>query len=183
MPPLAPALPGFDQPLDLLHACHVRIGTRCALLMRLCDHIREHGCDEQARKTAGHILRYFDEAGHQHHEDEENDLFPALVAAVPDARREEVSALTRSLEQEHDELERVYAEIRPHLEGVSEGRLPDLDVHLCDRLHTLYLEHIEREEAELLPLAREHLGEDAIARLGSGMAARRNVAFPPRLGD
>lgn len=35
--------PGFDRPLDLLHACHTRIEQRCDWLERLVDHVAEHG--------------------------------------------------------------------------------------------------------------------------------------------
>ena len=70
--------PGFDQPLELLEACHGRIETQLAMLERLVSHVTERGSDAEARDAARFVMRFFDTTGDQHHRDEDGDLFPQL---------------------------------------------------------------------------------------------------------
>ena len=39
----APA-PGFDEPLEMLHACHGRIQAQLATLEKLVPHLAREGC-------------------------------------------------------------------------------------------------------------------------------------------
>lgn len=179
-PALAPPkLPSFDEPLRMLHAGHIRIEQRCALLAELYNHVNAHGCDERARRTADVILRYFDDACAKHHEDEQQDLYPVLLESLPGEERDFVVRLIDHLRTQHRELERVYAALRPALDAIVAGRKAELSHGLCERLYQLYLEHIEIEETEILPVALERLTVDAMRRLGSAMAARRNIPFTP----
>jgi len=77
----APAA-GFEVPLEMLSACHGRIEQQCSTLRRLQSHLLAHGADDQARVAAAAVMRYFDLAARQHHEDEERDLFPALLESM-----------------------------------------------------------------------------------------------------
>src|SRR5262249_60819727 len=70
--------PRFDEPLELLEACHARIETQLAMLERLVTHVAQHGCDLGAREAARFIMRYFDTAGSPPHRGGEEDLFPLL---------------------------------------------------------------------------------------------------------
>ena len=74
---------GFDQPFEMLAACHERAARMLDLLARLLPHLASQGCDEQARQAARDVMRYFDLAGPAHHEDEERHVFP-LLQASPD---------------------------------------------------------------------------------------------------
>ena len=76
-----PVTPGFDDPLGMLAACHRRIERELATLERLQRHLPEHGCDDDARAAAGAILKYFDGAAPNHDADEEQSLFPRLLAS------------------------------------------------------------------------------------------------------
>ncbi|RZL28150.1 MAG: hypothetical protein EOP35_26390, partial [Rubrivivax sp.] len=40
---------GFDQPFEMLAACHERVRRSVRLLQRLHAHVRQHGLDVQAR--------------------------------------------------------------------------------------------------------------------------------------
>ena len=75
---------GFEQPFEMLQACHERVQRSLDLLRRLTAHIDAHGHDAASRSAAADVLRYFDLAAPLHHEDEELHVFPAL-AASPDA--------------------------------------------------------------------------------------------------
>jgi len=77
-----PPTVGFEAPLEMLSACHGRIEDQCATLRRLQAHLADHGSDEQARAAAWALIRYFDLSAQQHHHDEEQDLFPALVESI-----------------------------------------------------------------------------------------------------
>jgi hemerythrin-like domain-containing protein len=168
-------LANFEEPLRVLRGTHMRIELRLALLAELCHHVHEHGIDESACTTASVVLRYFDDAESKHQDDEERDLFPALAAATDPSARESVSRLLERLAAQHDEIERSYQALRPHLARLADGEAAELPPGLCARLHDVYMQHIEIEEAELLPLAERSLTQEALRHLGSAMAARRNV--------
>lgn len=170
--------PGFDRPLDLLHACHIRIEQRCDWLERLVDYVAEHGSDPAARTSAGQILRYFDDAGPKHHQDEEADLFPLLLDGVAPAEREAAGHLIDRLRIQHRQMEVAWEALRAQLLQVEAGTLKRLDPQVAEHFSRLYQEHIQTEESELLPLARRVLAAGALRRLGAAMAARRNVPFP-----
>lgn len=88
---------GFDQPFEMLEACHERVLRMLALLDRLRVHLRTKGCDDSARQAARDILRYFDQAAPLHHEDEELHVFPPLLEQG-DAQ---TVALVQRLQREH----------------------------------------------------------------------------------
>ena len=73
----APAA-GFDEPFEMLAACHERVQRMLRLLRRLAAHLGEHGADAQAAQAAVDVMRYFDEAAPRHHDDEELHVLPRL---------------------------------------------------------------------------------------------------------
>jgi hemerythrin-like domain-containing protein len=169
------AAAGFDEPLALLHGCHERIGQRCRLLLRLADHVVVRGTDADSRNAAAGLLRYFADAGVKHHEDEERDLFPALLDAAPPAERAPLRELVDTLVADHREMAAAWAEVERILAALAEGRETPLPRGLAERFESLYSAHIAREEAQLLPTARRLVDAPALARLGEAMAARRGV--------
>jgi ribonucleoside-diphosphate reductase alpha chain len=88
---------GFDQPFELLAACHGRVERMLGLLERLAAHLAAHGADEPARSAAADITRYFDIAGPAHHEDEERHVLPRLRASGDPA----LAALADRLHADH----------------------------------------------------------------------------------
>jgi iron-sulfur cluster repair protein YtfE (RIC family) len=174
-------LSNFRDPLGVMHAQHLRLQQRSALLVRLAEHVRHHGSDKDARVTAGHVMRCFDEDCPTHHDDEEKDLFPLLRAATPTEEEARLEILIAALLAQHHDVQAAYDALRPQLAAIADGRLAALDAALVDRLHTVCFEHVELEELELMPFAREHLDAPALERLGRAMAARRDVAYPSDL--
>jgi hemerythrin-like domain-containing protein len=165
--------PGYDDPLRLIHSAHVRIEQRTALLVELCKHVTASGVDETARKTADAVLRYFEEASVLHHEDEELDLFPKLLESTPPAGRKKVEHTLAKLTEHHKEMHALQAQLRPCLVAMTQGRAVHLDPGLCVRIHDLYVEHIDIEERDIIPLAQKRLSPSAVRALGESMAARR----------
>ena len=170
----APA-PGFDQPLEMLYACHGRIEDRIATLEKLVPYLARAGCDAAAQEAARSVLRYFDRAGAQHHEDEEQDLFPLLRRHAGERGRGDVLAALDELAREHRAMDGVYARIRERLLDIVEARSPRLDIEQVAHFAWLYRRHITREEALVFGFAAEALAPAERAELGARMAARRGA--------
>lgn len=176
VPGLRSPAAGFDQPFEMLHACHERVQRTLGLLARLRDHLRRQGADAQAREAARDVLRYFDIAAPLHHEDEELHVFPPLLAHGPAA----VVELVQVLQAEHAAMARQWAEARVPLAAVAEGSAdavpwsPEQE-KVLDDFAGLYAEHIVREESVAYPAAQMLLGESEWAPLGREMARRRGV--------
>jgi hemerythrin-like domain-containing protein len=173
----APAV-GTEVPLEMLAACHLRMEQQCATLQRLVRHIGAHGCDAQARSAAAGVMRYFDTAARDHHDDEEADLFPALIESMAGSDAVCLRELTEALARDHRELERAWRELRAGLEQVAAGAAVELAGDEVDAFVNRYAAHIAREEAELLPMAKRLLGDDALERIGQAMRRRRGITLP-----
>lgn len=165
--------PDFDHPVEMLAACHDRIEDQLRTLERLREHLAANGCDEQARGAAANVIRYFDTAGEFHHEDEERDLFPALMKAAN--QDEEIARVIARLVHDHEQMRRLWKDLRLELQAIGEGRSRLLNAEIAERFSALYRAHIEREEADLLPAAQRTLSADELSRIGAAMAARRGV--------
>lgn len=163
--------PGFDAPLEMLRACHRRIEKQLATLARLERHLPEHGCDDDARAAARGIMRYFDTAAVNHHADEEQSVFPRLVAACGD----EAAQIAARLESEHEVLATLWARLRPLLAGIAVGARANLSPHDVVEVREAYERHIAVEETQLLPLAERTFDRATLDAIGQEMAARRNV--------
>lgn len=168
---LGTAAPGFDEPLDMLRACHGRIDAQCRTLEKLLGHLAQFGGDEQARQAAAAVLRYFDTAGRHHHADEEENLFPMLLQTAP----ADTQALVSGLLAEHDAMERLWEQLRVSLSEIAQGKSAGLsEVDVSDFV-ARYTKHIDTENTQLLPLAERVLSLEQRERLGRAMAERRGA--------
>ncbi len=165
--------PGFDDPLEMLLACHSRIEAQCDTLRRLVEHLSAQGNDAQAGQAARAILRYFNTAGQHHHQDEEQDLFPLLIAT----RDQTAVALVARLLAEHKKLDAAWHRLRPLLIDIAEDRADRIDAEIAAHFISLYARHIALENGNLLPLAGALLDATQLQALGLNMAARRGVAL------
>jgi hemerythrin-like domain-containing protein len=163
------AAPSFDDPLEMLRACHGRIQSQCGTLTKLLAHLPQHGCDTQAQQAARAILRYFDTAGRHHHDDEENDLFPLLLATASD----EAHTLVARLLAEHQSMDAAWQRLRIDLCGLEAGTSAILDAAAAGHFIAVYDRHIALENSQLLPLAAKLLSATQLESLGKSMAARR----------
>ena len=171
------AAPSFDHPLEMLHACHGKILRQCSTLKKLAAHLPVNGCDQQAQQAAQGILRYFSTAGEFHHQDEEENLFPVLLALqVPDHKQ--IETLLNRLLSEHIIMFAAWDELRKILEKVANGENTLLPDALAEEFIRSYTKHITFEEAELLPFASRLLSQQQIRELGKCMAERRGAKFP-----
>ena len=170
---------GFEVPLEMLAACHLRIAQQCSTLRRLVPHLVAHGPDAQAREAAASVIRYFETAAKDHHADEENDLFPALIESMAGSDAVCLREMTRSLADEHLELEARWRQLRRVLERIVANESAALDAAEVEAFAGSYERHIEREERELLPMASRLLTEEELDRIGQAMRERRGIGTAP----
>ena len=189
--------PGFEQPFEMLEACHEREHRKLDLLERQRRWLPQHGADRVARDAARDVMRYFDQAAPNHHRDEELHVFPPLLAAG-DA---DTVALVRRLQQDHVQMESAWQAARAVLAGggvrlhqgllggggpaggAGGGRgaagelaaLAPADEAALEAFAGLYDGHIEAEEVIAYPAAAALLDEPAQAAMGEEMMARRGV--------
>lgn len=179
-PGFSAQLSGPDSPLEMLSACHDRMGRQCATLRRLVAHLAEHGVDEAARIAAGNVMRYFDTSARHHHADEEEDLFPTLIESMAGSDPVCLRELTESLKAEHRALDMAWQSVRNVLEKVVQGESVPLASDDVEVLVNQYERHIEREETELLPTAARLLSSDDLDRIGRAMRERRRISDDTR---
>lgn len=164
---------GFEQPYEMLAACHERVQRTLDLLNRLIDHVAQHGHDAQSRSAAADVLRYLDQAAPLHHQDEELHVFPPLLAGEDAA----LQAVVRRLQAEHREMETLWAKLRPTLlrwreAGASDA--PDTALRAqAERFVQLYTGHIPVEETLVFPGAQGGMDAAQQAEMGQEMQARR----------
>ena len=169
---------GFEVPLEMLAACHGRVQHQCETLQRLLAHLKDHGADRPAQEAARAVMRYFDTAACHHHEDEEQDLFPALLESMAGSDAVCLRELTAALCNDHRTLEGRWGGLRQRLSQVADGNAASLDDDDVAGFVHLYEQHIAREEAELLPMAARLLNDAELDRIGMAMRIRRGVALP-----
>lgn len=165
---------GFEQPYEMLTACHERVQRTLDLLERLITHVAQHGHDAQSRSAAADVLRYFDLAAPLHHQDEELHVFPPLLAGEDAA----LQAVVRRLQAEHREMETCWAALRPTLlrwrEAEASDAAPDATLRSqAERFAQLYAGHIPVEETVVFASARAGMDAAQQATMGQEMQARR----------
>jgi hemerythrin-like domain-containing protein len=163
----------FTRPLEALKECHERTRSQCETLQRLVEHMKGHGCDEQARQTAGNVMHYFETAARRHHEDEEDDLLPRMMTAATTAGGSRLTRLIADIATEHREIEKHWIELRAALQEISAGENIPLDPLNVDRFVKLYASHMMSEEVNVLPLAEMLLSKKDFTEMAASMAQRR----------
>jgi len=164
----------FEEPFEMLEACHQRVHRMLTLLEKLRVHVRAHGSDTQAHQAARDVMRYFDMAAPQHHLDEELHVFPPLLARGD----ERLGGIVRRLQQDHLAMESRWQDARVVLAMVCDGlveRLDPEDEARLDAFAGLYGEHIHAEEEIAYPAARAAIDAPGRTAMGREMSRRRGV--------
>lgn len=163
-------LPGFDEPLALLRACHKNILAHCDRLEALVLHVAAQGIDDEARKTARDIVRYFSTSARLHHRDEEEDLFPRL-----NRQSLRIAELIQDLKQEHTRLDQLWEVMVTELKSLPGNGFSDDFLQANRDFCTLSRQHVNRENMEFLPLAASSLSQLDLGEIGASMADRRGM--------
>ena len=171
----APAV-GFEQPFEMLRACHERVQRSLDLLRRLIEYLDTRGHDRSTRSAAADVLRYFDIAAPLHHEDEELHVFPVLAGSADAALREAIAALR----DDHVRMAERWTRARGVLLGWRDDPAPTpLDEPsraLLKAFSDAYDAHIATEEGLVYPAAQAAFDATGLARIGAEMQARRRAA-------
>ena len=143
---------GFEQPFDMLAACHERLQRSLALLDRLIGHIDERGHDASSRAAAGDVMRYFDLAAPAHHLDEERHVFPLLLAQDDAVLTSTVHELIRN----HQRFAALWALLRVPLAAWADGDMAAVTATTraaVAEFQTLHIAHLQREDELVFPTA------------------------------
>ncbi len=122
-------------------------------------------------ETVTNICAFFARQVRRHEEDEELSLFPRLTSAG-------ARAIIEGLAREHREHEALHARLERAASGRSEeGETPrdqwsEIET-IAEELRRRYRVHIEREEKELFPTARQLLSPGALDEVLKEMSTRR----------
>ncbi|NNJ90384.1 MAG: hemerythrin domain-containing protein [Gammaproteobacteria bacterium] len=162
--------PDFAKPLELLEACHAKIRQHCQLLVDLCTYLETHSPDEDAHATCKKLYRYFSVSVPHHHKDEEQGLFPLLLASPQ--LSQDITALISKLKLEHFELDKLWLKFEPVVKNTDLVTLAIM-TNQARMLQQSYDQHIEQENALLLPAAEQLLKTEQLHRLGQQMKTRR----------
>ncbi|GGQ42898.1 hypothetical protein GCM10010166_08880 [Couchioplanes caeruleus subsp. azureus] len=108
----------------------------------------------RAREVAEHC-RFLTRALHHHHSDEDALLWPWLVAAA-----EVSTAVTERMQSQHERAAALLTEVdqlTPCWAADADAVLREELAQTLTALHTVLVEHLDDEEANLLPLVAEYI--------------------------
>jgi len=173
--PVAKSAVSETRPMDVLDAAHRDIAAMLVQLHTLLDHVNTHEVDEVARDLAHKIHVFFSTVALQHHLDEENHIFPALLRDADDALRHALA----QLQQDHAWLEANWMELAPQLDSMARGynwHSMDEVRHGIELFTGLYEDHVALEESLIYPKAKAQMNPGDYLTMSREMAARRSLS-------
>lgn len=159
----------WQEPIEMLYACHDKVRRFCHQLSLLPRYLEKNGVNQAVLNDVKIILQYFNQAAPLHHEDEEKDFFPALMAKAPETRTK-----VKELERQHEELHESWHLLSEQLIELMEQKRQNVSDELIDRFIAAYNNHLFIEEP-LFELGKAHLSEQELAEMGKIMSARRHL--------
>lgn len=172
---------GVDAALQVLAENHGRLQHECDALLRLEAKLRGAGTGEAAhaqaaeRAAAAQLRRHFDKTLAHLHQDEEQDLFPALLESMAGSDAVCIRQMVDARAAEHREIEWRWLALRQWLEQVETGRADLPPNGAIGSFVSLYRSHLEQEDQELLPMAQRLLSDAALAQIEEAMRRRRGA--------
>ena len=169
----------YSNPLGLLSDCHRRIEQFLEVLIKVVSQAPGAELNEDQRQALEVALRYFREAAPKHTQDEEESLFPRMLASSDERARSAISLLDE-LHADHALADAVHAEVealgsRWLSKGVLSSESAARLAELLNSLYQTYQRHIAVEDNEVFPLAGRLLSSDELAVVGQEMAMRRSI--------
>ncbi|MFK7963487.1 MAG: hemerythrin domain-containing protein [Burkholderiaceae bacterium] len=166
----------FDEPFEMLLACHERVERMLTLLEKIADRVKASGVDQDCRDAAADVTRYFDLAGPAHHLDEETHVLPLLRTGSAKAQ-----ALAGQIEQEHGLMTGQWQALREDLihlwqaptNGDAPFEMTDERLLRWQAFAALYRSHILTEESQVFEVVKGQLAPQALQEMGLEMARRR----------
>jgi hypothetical protein len=164
-----------DAPLQDFSRCHVGFVTVLEAALGLPEMIVAAA---RSRSCAADMLKMFRDRLLAHHDDEERDLFPAVLrVAQPGDEADRARAMVAQLVSQHREIAQLWKQLEPAVQGIANGYLPRLDSALLQELVRRFNEHVRIEEEEFLPFAQQVLARQAedMAMLGLALHLRHEA--------
>ncbi|MER1968646.1 hemerythrin domain-containing protein [Castellaniella sp. GW247-6E4] len=159
-PPLPPAI----DPIEALAARHAETRRHCEALRRLAA----GGGAATGAKRAAELLAYFDGPARQAREDQEQDLFPALIESMAGSDAVCLRGMTEGLRAERARLDGIWrARMRPALAQMAAGAPTTLDEAEAGAWAEDFHRHLQMADEELLPMAARLLADDVLAELSA----------------
>lgn len=166
----------FEDPLALLSSCHDKIIHFSSTLYKMSILLKQNGWTEELINTAKKISHYFNIAGPEHHFDEEQHLFPAIIALDPQQKKQqnkEITGLINQMIKEHVESDTLWEKIDHLLKNQSKDfkQLQNLSQQFEKSMH----EHAEIENTIIFPFAKAQISTKEFKIMGAAIAKRRGV--------
>ena len=167
----------FTNPLGLLSDCHRRIEQFLEVLIKVVSQARGAALTADQRTGLETALRYFREAAPKHTSDEEESLFPRMLASS-DQRAQSAFLKLEELHADHENADSAHSEVEAlGSQWLAQGPLSIESTErlreLLELLQSIYQRHIKIEDHEVFPLAGQILSSDQLLSVGQEMAARR----------
>ena len=160
-----------DAPLQDFSKCHVGFVTVLETALGLPEMIVTAA---RSRSCAADMLKMFRDRLLAHHDDEERDLFPAVLrVAQPGDEADRARTMVAQLVREHREIAQLWKQLEPAVQAIANGYLPQLDSALLHELVRRFNEHVRIEEEEFLPFAQQVLARQAEDMAMLGLALHR----------
>ncbi|MFO1306642.1 MAG: hemerythrin domain-containing protein [Burkholderiales bacterium] len=162
---------GAGAPLQDFSDCHAGFVAVLDASLGLPDMIDTAA---RSRSCAADMLKMFRDSVLAHHEDEERDLFPAVLRiAQPGEEAARARSMVAQLVREHREMAQLWQKLEPAMQGIANGYLPQLDDALLGELVSRFHEHVRAEEEDFLPFAAQVLAREAADLATLGLALHR----------
>ena len=112
-----PSRPATPPAIELMDSTHRETQHVLLEMIQLADLLAQARPGSAAAALAVHICEFFNGPVREHHESEETQVFPGLLAGGDVRVREHV----QRLQQDHMWLEEDWLELEPHLQAVARG--------------------------------------------------------------
>lgn len=160
-----------DAPLHDFSKCHIGFVTVLESSLGLPEMLVTA---TRSRSCAADMLKMFRDRLLAHHDDEERDLFPAVLrVAQPGDEASRAATMVAQLVREHREIAQLWKQLEPAVQAIANGYLPRLDSALLHELVRRFNEHVRLEEEEFLPFAQKVLARQAEDMAMLGLALHR----------
>ncbi len=166
----------YEQPLDLLLSCHTKIKHFSSALCTLVRAIQQDGWNNHYITSVEQVRRYFNVASLEHHQDEEEHLFPAIIALKDKSiikNNKKITDLIQKLIKEHHDSDVLWSQLDKMLANHSEDFLT-LNT-LCQQFETDMHNHAQIEDDIIFPYAKKHLSKEVFKKMGLAIAHRRGI--------
>lgn len=165
---------GFEDPIGMLKDCHRRIEHFLDILSVVAERAANRSLTEEERAAVKASLQYFHVGGERHTLDEEESLFPRLLAVAP----VETTDILARLRRDHGDAEDLHASVDwLYTAWISSGVLENADqaalLAQTAKLKRLYADHILVEETEVFPRAALALDSQSLTQMGREFSLRR----------